>query len=352
MPYSQEIQVKNLHYRLTAEEWLRITQDLKYAECRVLYYLRTLDPFGDRDHRIKVVDIAATTGLGKGTVSKALRVLAEKEYINLEITEAVVRLKTFPTGNQVSHKKQEFPTGSAGFLQGQQVSCRKPQSTVGNLQGPEPLPDGDPGSPQTIQTFKTDQTLQTGCGVDKQVEESRKENQQEDDQLTEDVAIDGVNHSDQNGHTQQDPTISPQDSYSAILNKAKLLGVKTRDRKLLSTIKVHGSRLESAFACLEESRETVRNPTRFLQKALEEDWRPQKTNGAPEGWTRWFDEARKRGLAIGGMLEDGVQMVFLQDGHRVPFEQLRRMSWDELEARMHAVETTAVNVISVLGESA
>ncbi|HEY9631007.1 MAG TPA: hypothetical protein V6C84_27260 [Coleofasciculaceae cyanobacterium] len=38
----------DLHYRLINEEWLKISQDLKLAELRVLYYLRTLDPFGDR----------------------------------------------------------------------------------------------------------------------------------------------------------------------------------------------------------------------------------------------------------------------------------------------------------------
>jgi len=37
--------------------------------------LRTIDPFGGRDLRVKVTDVATATGLQKGTVSKALKVL-------------------------------------------------------------------------------------------------------------------------------------------------------------------------------------------------------------------------------------------------------------------------------------
>ncbi|NJN85569.1 MAG: MarR family transcriptional regulator [Leptolyngbyaceae cyanobacterium SL_7_1] len=99
------------HYRLSCEEWLCVSQSLKLAELRVLYYLRTLYPFGDRQLDLRVVDIAATTGLTKGTVSKALQSLASKEYIDLELISVRVRVnsaKKFPTGNlQVSQETSE-----------------------------------------------------------------------------------------------------------------------------------------------------------------------------------------------------------------------------------------------------
>ncbi|MDX2242370.1 MAG: helix-turn-helix domain-containing protein [Leptolyngbyaceae cyanobacterium bins.302] len=104
------------HYRLTCEEWLAVSQSLKMAELRVLYYLRTLDPFGDRPLDLKVVDIATATGLTKGTVSKALRTLDCQGYIDLELVAVRVQLKSI----------KKFPTG---FL----VSSRKPESSVGNL---------------------------------------------------------------------------------------------------------------------------------------------------------------------------------------------------------------------------
>ena len=53
-------------YQLTTEEWLTISKDLKLAELRVLFYLRTLDPFGDRKLNLKVIDIAEATSLQKG----------------------------------------------------------------------------------------------------------------------------------------------------------------------------------------------------------------------------------------------------------------------------------------------
>jgi hypothetical protein len=85
---------------------------LRYAEVRVLYYLRTIDPFGGRDLRVKVTDVATATGLQKGTVSKALKVLSDKGYIDLEITEALVKLQTFPKEDQVSRDGEEFPVGN------------------------------------------------------------------------------------------------------------------------------------------------------------------------------------------------------------------------------------------------
>lgn len=76
------MKTSELHYRLTNEEWLKISDDLNRAELKVLFHLRTLDPFGDRNLDLKVVDIAEATNLQKGTVSKALKVLSAKEYIN------------------------------------------------------------------------------------------------------------------------------------------------------------------------------------------------------------------------------------------------------------------------------
>jgi hypothetical protein len=60
----------SLHYRLTNEEWLKASRELKPAERTVLYYLRTLDPFGDRELNVKVVDIAEMCGLNKGVLSQ------------------------------------------------------------------------------------------------------------------------------------------------------------------------------------------------------------------------------------------------------------------------------------------
>lgn len=129
------------HYRLTNDEWLRAVKELKPRERDVLYYLRTLDPWGDKDLEIGVRQIATDLECSPGTVSKALKVLDQKNWIDLEITAAKVKLRTdksdsepvevlgsqylFPTGNSVLSRKQLFPTDNDRFPQETTVSYRK-----------------------------------------------------------------------------------------------------------------------------------------------------------------------------------------------------------------------------------
>ena len=130
-------------YQLETDEWLKASKELKLSELRVLYYLRTLDPFGQHPVKFRVIDLAKNLECGKGTISKAIQRLSELGYINLEIVEAIATLTTkskrFPTENQVSYRKQstgnigfpqetEFPTENIGFLQETSMSDRKPDS--------------------------------------------------------------------------------------------------------------------------------------------------------------------------------------------------------------------------------
>ena len=142
---------KGLHYRLTSEEWLSVSSELRFAEIKVLYYLRTLDPFGDRQLDLRVVDIADALKLTKGTVSKALQVLGNKDYIDLELVTVRVRLnsKKFPGENEVSCGKPEI-------LEETSESWRKLPDSVGNFEQPEALPDAGSESPHTLQTNQTD----------------------------------------------------------------------------------------------------------------------------------------------------------------------------------------------------
>ncbi|MEM9008004.1 MAG: hypothetical protein AAGE59_31395 [Cyanobacteria bacterium P01_F01_bin.86] len=126
------------HYRLTNDEWLKAVKELKPRERDVLYYLRTLDPWGDKDLDIGVREIATDLECSPGTVSKALKVLDQKNWIDLEITAAKVKLRTdksepqvsdsqyvFPTGNSVLSRKHLFPTDNDRFLGETRVSPRK-----------------------------------------------------------------------------------------------------------------------------------------------------------------------------------------------------------------------------------
>lgn len=177
-------QMTELHYRLTNEEWNLISDDLNKAELKVLFHLRTLDPFGDRNLDLKVVDIAESTNLQKGTVSKALKVLSHKEYINLELTAVRVRLnsKKFPTGNQ-------FPTGNLAAPQETSSHCRKLANPVGNFQPLEPIPCADSAIPHTLSySFKLNRPLSVEESTfqpepEREILESSKTRTHEDEQL-------------------------------------------------------------------------------------------------------------------------------------------------------------------------
>ena len=84
----------SLYYQLTSEEWLRACKELKPSEKEVLYYLRTLDPFGERDLDIGVREMARALGMSPSTVSRALKELDRKEWIDMEITSARVKLNS------------------------------------------------------------------------------------------------------------------------------------------------------------------------------------------------------------------------------------------------------------------
>jgi DNA-binding transcriptional regulator YhcF (GntR family) len=71
-----------LHYRLTNEEWLTVSQELRYAELKLLYYLRTLDPEDTLTLKLSVRKTADLLQCKPGTISRAIRVLAAKNYIN------------------------------------------------------------------------------------------------------------------------------------------------------------------------------------------------------------------------------------------------------------------------------
>ena len=112
------------HYRLTNDEWLRACTELKPAEMKVLYYLRTLDPWGDKNLEIGVTDVAKILKCNKGTVSRALKALDAGDWINLEINTATVKLHTknsssvrvlsvdngFPSDNGVASGSQSLST--------------------------------------------------------------------------------------------------------------------------------------------------------------------------------------------------------------------------------------------------
>jgi DNA-binding Lrp family transcriptional regulator len=172
---------KPLHYPLTELEWLNAWNELKPAEIKILFYLRTLNPWGDRQVEVKVVEIADRLNMNKSTVSRALKRLDELGYIDFEAVVALVSLKTkafpvdneFPVGNKVSCRQQE-----RSFDQ-QNRSNDQPERSVGNNRPLEALQEEGSGTPHTLKTLKTNsdfllnaQAEQTNTNTSDEQEES------------------------------------------------------------------------------------------------------------------------------------------------------------------------------------
>jgi DNA-binding MarR family transcriptional regulator len=91
-------QKTSLHLRLTNEDWLACFKDLTRVELGVLFYIRTLDPYGDRALTINCTQLAKALNVHRSNVSKALKTLSDKGYIDLEI-------QTATAVNRVNNKK-------------------------------------------------------------------------------------------------------------------------------------------------------------------------------------------------------------------------------------------------------
>lgn len=170
--------MSNLHYRLTNEEWLQMGKDLNKSELLVLFHLRTLDPFGDRHLELRVIDIAESTGLRKGTVSKALKVLNSKSYISMEIVAVKIRLNS-----------RRFPTGNHSLSRETELDEKKPTDSLGNIQAPEPIPSAASAISHTLSySSKLNKPLSVEESTfqpepEREILESSKTRTHEDEQL-------------------------------------------------------------------------------------------------------------------------------------------------------------------------
>ncbi|AFY51339.1 hypothetical protein Nos7524_5649 (plasmid) [Nostoc sp. PCC 7524] len=121
-------------YPLQNSEWVKICKSLTKSQISILYYVRSLDPYGN-GMKIRASKIAEDLGITKRAVNAAIAVLEEKGYINLEdidysvkvsaggclcleklgaeeTSEPIFDCDTTPTVTQVG---TEFPTQEQNF---------------------------------------------------------------------------------------------------------------------------------------------------------------------------------------------------------------------------------------------
>lgn len=146
----------SIFYQLTNEEWIQAVHELKPRERDVLYYIRTLDPFGDRQIEIGVRDVSRILGCDPATVSRALKVLDQRGYIDLELINVQVNvLSTYntlsPHNSVVSRSRSLSPHNSDDRHTTPTIATQRSQS--------EPPTQPDFQNPHTIQTNQTLKTL-------------------------------------------------------------------------------------------------------------------------------------------------------------------------------------------------
>ncbi len=90
---------KETFYQLTTSEWLALCNqlNLSFAAIKVLMYLRTINPWGDRRVEAETKDLAQALTLHIRTIQRALHELNNKGLIELEITRFKFSLKSHTT---------------------------------------------------------------------------------------------------------------------------------------------------------------------------------------------------------------------------------------------------------------
>lgn len=83
-------------YRLQSDEWLEAVKQLTHAELKILYYIRSLDPF-DKGISLTPVEIAKDlftekSKMHRSTVSRALKSLDSKGFIQMELIQAQIKV--------------------------------------------------------------------------------------------------------------------------------------------------------------------------------------------------------------------------------------------------------------------
>jgi DNA-binding MarR family transcriptional regulator len=169
-----QTKIRGKFYPLQHAEWLRACQELTPSQRDVLYYIRTLDPYGN-GIAINTAEIARTLSsngqiVHRQTVSRALKELDRKGFIDLEVIQVNVRVQ--PKGFWYCQAVDE-----ADSQQAEVVDCQQGEvvETPGCPETPDWIATHPDGSPDTHGTpplsppawisappIKTNKTLSEG----------------------------------------------------------------------------------------------------------------------------------------------------------------------------------------------
>ncbi len=155
--------IQGKFYALKNDEWVRACQELTSGQRDVLYFIRTLDPYGEKPLNLGVTDIARQMKLDKSTVSRALKVLDQKGWIDLELIQIRVKILSqgkcctettvLPTDNSVASEQQARSLRNEDDPDATSAIATQQARSLRNDQEPEPLPSKDLNPSKTIKTY-------------------------------------------------------------------------------------------------------------------------------------------------------------------------------------------------------
>jgi len=252
---------KPLYYPLTSDEWLDVVKRLRKfpAAKDVLYYIRTLDPFGDRLIEIKVRELARTLGYDPSTISRALKFLDHEKYIDLDLISVRVRVRSkvrnILSSQNVAHTQQCCTHATALHTRNSVVHTQH----LNDDSDLEPAPGASSGNGKC--TNNKEQTLK----------ENNKQTKQEPTPHPVDPDIDREGF----GTGRQVGREADLTRLLELINAAGIRTNKTLQQTLARLNNKQGAAaalraVENALSALQEQQAqgTVRNPGGFLNAAL------------------------------------------------------------------------------------
>ena len=90
-----------MFFKLTANGWVELYTQLTKSELGLLYYIRSLDPFGDREIEISTSEISKRLQISVRTVQRALANLKEKGLIVSKYVRTCVGGSTVPLSDDL-----------------------------------------------------------------------------------------------------------------------------------------------------------------------------------------------------------------------------------------------------------
>ena len=133
--------MSQMFFRLTHHDWVECFTKLSRAELGVLFYLRTLNPFGDRYLKINCQAIGEVLDIHRTSVSRALKKLEKENLLELEITSAQIKLKSNDSDTKQDSKNDVNP-----FLDKDSASPVHPRTGCASTHGERASTHGERAS--------------------------------------------------------------------------------------------------------------------------------------------------------------------------------------------------------------